>query len=211
MSCHALMELTKSTAKLSTLNPTECCGVIVCGGHGCLQDLANSQDLGRWLYRLYHESAPEHSHRSSSSSATSSTSSPSGPAHHHNGRGVIAAVCHGTAALLSISKSGESLHEPDSDKETRWIHGKRLTCFSNEEERKLKTDKDSPFMLEDRFNRLGAKVEHGEPFGIHVVQDDRLITAQNTESVRALTRAFIHTIYREFGSNPEHKTYCPSC
>jgi putative intracellular protease/amidase len=190
MSCKALVQMTKRTTKLAELDPRQCCGVIICGGHGCLQDLATSADLGNWLYKLYHEA-----------SAKSLTTNIAG---NRNGKGVIAAVCHGTAALLSIAKSGEFLRDPDSDKEERWIKDKRITCFSNEEERQLKTDKDSPFLLEDRFNNLGAHVENSEPFEINVIQDERLITAQNTESVRAMTRAFIHTIYKEFGHHESH-------
>ena len=194
INCSALMEMTRKTTKLFELDPQECCGVIVCGGHGCMQDLAQCAELGHWLYKLYYESTSE-----------------STGAGLHKGKGVIAAICHGTAALLSIGKSGQALREPDSDHEERWIKGKRITCFSNEEERQLKTDKDSPFMLEDRFKKLGANIDNYEPFEINVIQDERLITAQNTESVRGLARAFIHTIYKEFGKHGRQPTEstCP--
>lgn len=89
--------------------------------------------------------------------------------------GWIAAIGHGVAGLLNAKTSrrgGEYI-----------LKGKRVTCFSREEERQVGFDKFLPYTLEERVKERGAKVDTKKPFESYVVVDERLITAQNAPSV----------------------------
>ncbi len=94
---------------------------------------------------------------------------------------VHAAVCHGPAALLgATTASGESI-----------VAGKRLTSFTNEEEREVGLDKVVPFLLEDKLGEEGAKYEKGPNWSDYVVTDGMLITGQNPQSSASAARAII--------------------
>lgn len=100
----------------------------------------------------------------------------------------IAAIGHGLAALINVKleKSGE-----------HWLKGKRVTCQTVEEEKALKIDHRLPFNLEEKLKQLGAKVEKADKFSPKVVEDERLITAQNSDSVRE----WVETIARHCNPN----------
>ena len=59
---------------------------------------------------------------------------------------IVAAVCHGPAGLLGATLSGGA----------PLVRGKRVTGFTNEEERATGLDTLMPFLLEDRLRELGA-------------------------------------------------------
>jgi putative intracellular protease/amidase len=88
--------------------------------------------------------------------------------------GFVAAIGHGVAGLLNVrmERRGEYL-----------MKGKRMTCFSKEEERQVGYEKFLPYSLEDRVKERGAKLDIKKPFDANVVVDDRLITAQNAPSI----------------------------
>lgn len=201
MGCTALMDMVRHTTKITEVHPDECLGVLICGGHGCLQDFPKSTELGAWLYKVYCSKGHHDGH-------------PSGKEDQHHSRPVIAAVCHGTAALLAIPlASSVAPEDPNMAKPSTFLKDRTICCPSKEEERQLQTDKDVPFMLEDKLRELGAKIQNSDPFEINVIQDERIITAQNTQSVRSLTRAFIHTIYKEHHKHEDSTAsacgYCP--
>jgi len=83
--------------------------------------------------------------------------------------GVVSAVCHGVVGLLNIKLSdGAAL-----------IAGKRLTGFSNDEERLAKLDSHVPFMTETELVKRGARYEKATaPWLPFVVADGRLITGR---------------------------------
>jgi putative intracellular protease/amidase len=166
MHCDYMMKLIRSTKRWAEISPEDCFGVIFTGGHGTLVDLATNEEGGRWLQKFY------------------------------TSGGIIAAVCHGPAALLSIP-SRELL----SEKEDHWIRDKKLTCFSNEEERLLKMDKDMPYLLEDKLREAGASVDISDPFDIHVVTSERLITGQNSESVRTMVKTFLQVATKKMNEH----------
>lgn len=68
---------------------------------------------------------------------------------------VIAAVCHGPAALVS-AQTGHLLTKHSI------LKGKRVTGFSNLEEEQVDKTKDIPFLLEDRIGDLGGLYEKAE-------------------------------------------------
>jgi len=85
---------------------------------------------------------------------------------------VVAAVCHGPAGLAHVKlSSGEYL-----------VEGRRLTAFTNEEERAVQMDAFMPFLLEDRLRKNGALFEAAPKWANHVVVDGRLVTGQNPQS-----------------------------
>lgn len=96
----------------------------------------------------------------------------------------VAAVCHGVAGLLAArAPDGEPL-----------VKGRRLTCFSNEEERMLEYDKIVPLLAETSLTDQGAIFECAAPFETHVVRDGVLFTGQNPASARPLADAVISSL-----------------
>jgi putative intracellular protease/amidase len=97
-----------------------------------------------------------------------------------NGK-VHAAVCHGPAAFIgATTSSGRSI-----------VAGRRLTAFTNSEEREVQLDKVVPFLLEDKLREEGANFEAAPNWSNHVVTDDLLITGQNPQSSADTARAVI--------------------
>lgn len=93
---------------------------------------------------------------------------------------IVAAVCHGPAALLNVKlSSGEYL-----------LQDQPVTGFSNAEEDMADMSKYMPFMLEtELINRAGAKYEKAaEPWSAKVCigRGGRLITGQNPASAGPL-------------------------
>jgi putative intracellular protease/amidase len=86
---------------------------------------------------------------------------------------VVASVCHGPAALLRLKdpESGEAL-----------LKGRRVACFTNQEEVATGYDKVVPFMLADELAKTGAHCDATANWQPHVVRDGRLVTGQNPAS-----------------------------
>lgn len=85
---------------------------------------------------------------------------------------LVAAICHGPAGLLP-AKQHDGLP---------FVDGRRVTCFTNDEETEAKKDKLVPFFLEDALkdqNAFFISKDNGE---INIIQDGNLITAQNFQS-----------------------------
>lgn len=92
--------------------------------------------------------------------------------------GIVAAICHGPAAFVGLKLSnGEYL-----------VSGKRLTCFSDLEEKVIGRDKVVPFLLASRLREQGAQHQMADDFGECVVVDGRLITGENPASAMQLGR-----------------------
>lgn len=125
--------------------------LFVVGGHGVMWDLAESEELASLLGRA------------------------------HDGGKVIAAVCHGPAALSNVKDaSGAPL-----------VKGKRVAGFSNEEEDAVGLNGIVPFALETRLRDLGGLYERGPKWGSFAVRDARLVTGQNPASSAAVAKLAI--------------------
>lgn len=97
---------------------------------------------------------------------------------------VIAAVCHGPAGLVSARlENGDAL-----------VAGRRLTAFTNEEEREAKLDEYMPFLLESRLRELGACFVAGKNWEDHVEVDGVLITGQNPQSAQSVAAEVIRVL-----------------
>jgi putative intracellular protease/amidase len=84
----------------------------------------------------------------------------------------IAAVCHAPAAFRDTNG-------PDGKK---LVAGKRVTGFTNTEERGVGLTEVVPFLVEDMLEKNGGKYEKGPDWGSHVVRDGTLVTGQNPAS-----------------------------
>lgn len=95
-----------------------------------------------------------------------------------NNGGVVSAVCHGVVGLLNIKdNTGEYL-----------IKNKRVTGFSDSEEKESQVDKLLPYLTEDELVKRGAKYSKTANWGEYVVSDGRLVTGQNPASGAAVAR-----------------------
>lgn len=85
----------------------------------------------------------------------------------------IGAVCHGLAALLNAkNQKGDFV-----------ISGRKVTGFSNAEEKAVGLDKVMPYLIEDRLVEVGAKYQKADQdFGAKVVVDGHIVTGQNPAS-----------------------------
>ena len=62
------------------------------------------------------------------------------------------------------------------------VSGKKISCFTDDEERHVKLEKEVPFLLESKLISLGANHTKADKFQPHVEIDNRVITAQNPPS-----------------------------
>src|SRR5690349_2828843 len=94
---------------------------------------------------------------------------------------VVASLCHGPAAFLAAG-----------DAEGNWLFkGRKLTAFTDEEEKQAGLADNAPWLLEERLRAGGAVFEAGPAWASHVVVDGNLITAQNPASAEAAGRAIL--------------------
>ncbi len=97
-----------------------------------------------------------------------------------NGGKIVSAVCHGPAALLGVKL----------DDASPLVRGKRLTSFSNAEEKGYALA-DVPFLLEDALRAEGAEFSSTNVWQSEVVVDGRLMTGQNPASGGPLAEAIV--------------------
>ncbi|MGN0004427.1 MAG: type 1 glutamine amidotransferase domain-containing protein [Candidatus Gastranaerophilaceae bacterium] len=144
-----IMELLKDTEKLSDIAYENYDAVVIPGGHAAMVDLAGNIDVAKLLGLFVYENK------------------------------IVAAICHGVAALISARKKD---NHPI-------VEGVDLTGFSNEEEFLSGMDKVVPFSLESRLKELGAHYSSGRPFTSFVIEDNNFITAQNPQSAKDFAKA----------------------
>lgn len=102
-------------------------------------------------------------------------------AQHYESGGVVGAVCHGPAGLLPITLgNGEKL-----------LANKSVTGFTREEEIDFGTIDDIPFLLEESLARVASQYSKKQPWEVHVIDDDRVITGQNPASAHSVGQAIV--------------------
>ena len=156
----AFMALLDNTRSLSDVNWEDYDVLYFAGGHGAMWDFADDDQL-QALVRQMHES----------------------------GR-VIAAVCHGTAALQNVRlDNGEFL-----------VAGKRGTGFAYFDERIGGVKRFVPYNLESRLKDRGMIYSKARlPLAGHTVVDDRLITGQNPNSATETAQKTLEAIGAHHG------------
>ncbi|MFD7406661.1 type 1 glutamine amidotransferase domain-containing protein [Streptomyces sp. NPDC059866] len=95
--------------------------------------------------------------------------------------GVIAAICHGQAALVDLTLSDGSY----------LVAGKALTAFSNEGEAARGLTDVVPFSLQSMLEARGAVYSCAPDRTAHVVVSERLVTGQNPASAPELGRRMV--------------------
>lgn len=146
----------ESPAPLSDVSGHDYDAIVIPGGHAPMEDLHADEDLGRILSEATHAGA------------------------------VVAAVCHGPAALLSATR-------PDGT----WLFaGRRVVSLTNEEEEIFGTAAGAPWLLESRLRASGGVFEGAAPWTPHVVRDRRLITGQNPHSSALVADAILEELSR---------------
>jgi putative intracellular protease/amidase len=93
----------------------------------------------------------------------------------------VGAVCHAPAALVNVrGKDGGYL-----------VKGKRVTGFSNGEERAVGLAEVVPFLLEDRLKERGGVYSRAADWAPYVQADGKLVTGQNPASSEPAAAALL--------------------
>jgi len=88
---------------------------------------------------------------------------------------VVASVCHGPAAFATaLDANGDPI-----------VKGRKVSAFTDSEERAVGLVEAVPFLLETRLRELGAEFESAGDWQPHAVVDGRLVTGQNPASSEA--------------------------
>lgn len=102
----------------------------------------------------------------------------------HDRGGVVAAICHGPAALVNV-RNDEGLY---------LVEGLRVAAFTDEEERAVGKAGTMPFLLASKLKERGAEHVRAENFRECVVVDERLVTGQNPASAAKLAESLRDTL-----------------
>jgi len=188
----------KDTSSIRDMTPEDYCLIALTGGHGSMIDFPKTPELTKFLTKV---ACRQHRGSSSTGSNTSLPNTSETP--------IIATIGHGIAGLMNVKtgQHGGGSEGNSSDSNTSlesilttgeyYLKNKRVTCFSNEEERKINYEKVIPFSLEDKLKSIGAKVEVGSPFEEKVVREGKcLITAQNPNSAKKWVETIME-LFRE--------------
>jgi putative intracellular protease/amidase len=139
------------TPRFSDLDPAGYDAVLFAGGHGAMWDFPSDPGLAAFTRELYERG------------------------------GVVAAVCHGPAALAGLTLSDG----------TPLVAGKRIAAFTDSEENAAGLTEVVPFLLQSRLEELGAKHSGAADWQPHVVTDGRLVTGQNPASSTGVAEAVV--------------------
>ncbi|RJL35733.1 type 1 glutamine amidotransferase domain-containing protein [Bailinhaonella thermotolerans] len=133
------------------ITPEDYDAILFAGGHGTMWDFPDNPGLARLARTIYERG------------------------------GFVAAVCHGSAALVGLTLSDGSY----------LVAGKKVASFTNAEEAAVGLTDVVPFLLADRLEAQGATHIPADDFTAHVITDGRLITGQNPASARGVATALI--------------------
>lgn len=132
----------ENTPTTADVDPADYAAILFVGGHGTMWDFPGDTHLARVAAAIYEQG------------------------------GVVAAVCHGPAALVNLTLSdGQHL-----------VSGKRVASFTDEEERAVNLHQVVPFLLESTLRQKGAIHQPAPNWQANVVVDGRLVTGQNPAS-----------------------------
>ncbi|WP_055069194.1 type 1 glutamine amidotransferase domain-containing protein [Clostridium massiliamazoniense] len=100
---------------------------------------------------------------------------------------IVAAICHGVVAFVDLMDT-DGMH---------FINGKKVTAFSDSEEKSVKLDDLVPFALESKLKEQGAVYEKGDDFTPYIVIDGNIITGQNPQSSEALGKKIVSELEKK--------------
>ncbi|RAV33196.1 type 1 glutamine amidotransferase domain-containing protein [Corynebacterium heidelbergense] len=93
----------------------------------------------------------------------------------------VGLLCHAPAAILAAKKEDG----------TNVFAGRRMTGFSNLEEKANKASAKAKWLLEDEMKAAGVDYSSGVPMMSHVVEDGSVFTGQNPASSEKLAKRLI--------------------
>lgn len=97
----------------------------------------------------------------------------------------VALLCHAPAAVLATENA------PGGSP----FAGRKMTGFSNDEERAAGLADKAPWLLESRLVALGAEYDKApEPWASHVIVDSNLYTGQNPSSSKELAERLVEDL-----------------
>jgi putative intracellular protease/amidase len=144
----------RNTQSIDQVDSAQYDAIFFAGGHGTMWDFPNNKSAQMITRNIY-----------------------------ENG-GVVAAVCHGPAALVNVTLSnGEYL-----------IRGKQFAAFTDDEERAVKLENVVPFLLASTLQQRGGTHIAAANFQKQVVSDQRVVTGQNPASATAVAEAVVKTL-----------------
>lgn len=138
----------------AAVDPGRYDAIYFAGGHGAMWDLPDDQAFQRVTAAVYERG------------------------------GVVAAVCHGPAALVNVRLADGSY----------LVAGKEVSAFTNEEERAVELDGVVPFLLADQLEQRGARHRGAPMWKAQVVVSDRLVTGQNPASAAGVAEAVVRVL-----------------
>lgn len=142
----AVRQRLSETPRAGSVDPADYAAVFFAGGHGTMWDFPDDTGI-QDVARAVYESG-----------------------------GVLAAVCHGPAALVNLTL-GDGTH---------LVAGRRVAAFTDSEEAAVGLTAVVPFLLESTLRERGAEVVTAPDFAANVVVDGRLVTGQNPASAHPL-------------------------
>lgn len=96
----------------------------------------------------------------------------------------VGGVCHGPAGFIgAVDAQGDPI-----------VKGRRVTGFTNAEERAAGWTEYVPFLLEDRLRELGGRFENAGVFGAKAVRDGNLISGQNPASAAPAAKLVLEAL-----------------
>ena len=140
-----------NTLKLEALNASQYSAIFFAGGQGAMWDLPNNPAVLKIVPQFY-----------------------------ETGK-IVAAVCHGPAALVNVKLSDGSY----------LVSGKNVAAFTNAEEDAVQGTKVVPFLLATTLIERGAIHHPATDWSSNVVVDGRLVTGQNPASAAGVGEALI--------------------
>jgi putative intracellular protease/amidase len=142
------------TQALADVDTSELDAVLFVGGHGTMWDFPDDPDVHRVIREIYERG------------------------------GLVAAVCHGPAALVNATLSDGGY----------LVEGKRVAAFTVGEEEAVGLRDTVPFLLSEELEGKGAIHVAAANFTAHVEVDGRLITGQNPASAGPLGTALAQAL-----------------
>ncbi|MFT3763882.1 MAG: type 1 glutamine amidotransferase domain-containing protein [Pseudoxanthomonas sp.] len=139
----------RATLKLDDVDAGRYSAVFYAGGHGAMWDFPASPAVQRVTREIY------------------------------EGGAIVAAVCHGPAALVNV-KLGDGSY---------LVAGKRVSAFTDDEERAVKLDGVVPFLLAATLAQRGALHQPAANWTANTVVDGQLVTGQNPQSATGTAEA----------------------
>ena len=149
-----LMTKTQKTIHLNEVRATDYAVIFFAGGHGTMWDFPDNKLLVQITADIYEQGK------------------------------VVAAVCHGSSALVNVRLSNNRY----------LIAGKTVNSFTNDEEAAVELTETVPFLLESKLVERGARFSKAENFQPFVVVSERLVTGQNEFSARGVGEAMVELI-----------------